>query len=125
MVYMKQVIILYLFLQTFFSCSPKTSARSTVVKDSTPVCILKRIEEIKKQPVWSPPAEISEYGYNGQTVYLITADCCDQFIMLVNKECQVLCAPAGGFTGRGDEGCPDFFQRAKLLRVVWKDERGQ
>ncbi|MBE7171053.1 MAG: hypothetical protein INR73_10715 [Williamsia sp.] len=87
--------------------------------------MLKRIEEIKKEPVWSPPAEINEYSYNGQTVYLITANCCDQFITLVNKQCQVLCAPSGGFTGRGDGACPDFAQKAKHLRLVWKDERGQ
>ena len=121
---MKEMLFIYLLLHALLSCSPKAGGQASI-NDSTPVCILKRIEEIKKEPVWSPAAEINEYSYNGQTVYLVTADCCDQFITLMSKRCEVLCAPSGGFTGRGDGNCPDFYEKAKHLRLVWKDERGE
>lgn len=122
---MKAMLLPFLFLHTVLSsCSPKANVPVTA-KDSTPVCILKRIEEIKKEPVWSPAAEINEYSYAGRTVYLVTANCCDQFITLMDKRCEVLCAPSGGFTGSGDGACPDFYKQAKHLRLVWKDERGQ
>lgn len=119
---MKEVLFSCIMLQALFACTPKSGTHTTL-KDSTPVCIIRRIEEIKKQPVWSPPAEINEYSYNGQTVYLITADCCDQFITLADKSCAVLCAPSGGYTGSGDGRCPDFNEKAKHIRLVWKDER--
>jgi len=88
-----------------------------------PTCIQARINEIKKEPKWNPPASINEYLYNGQKVYLITADCCDQFISLVDGSCNAICAPSGGITGKGDGKCPDFDEKAKHLRLIWKDDR--
>ena len=88
-----------------------------------PRCIQARIEEIKKEPKWNPPATIDEYLYNGQKVYAISADCCDQFFSLVDSSCHYICAPSGGITGRGDGKCPDFNEKAKHLRLVWKDDR--
>lgn len=91
--------------------------------NSLPACISQRIEQNKNQPAWNPPASINEYVYNGQTVYLISAPCCDQFNTLVDKNCKTICAPSGGITGKGDGKCMDFEEKAKLVRVVWKDER--
>lgn len=88
-----------------------------------PACITQRIQQIKTQPVWNPPATINEYEYNGQTVYLISSPCCDRPDTLVYKNCDFICSPGGGFTGKGDGKCPDFSEKAKLVRVVWKDER--
>src|SRR6188474_1147564 len=88
-----------------------------------PTCINQRIEEIKKQPKWNPAAEIHEYLYNGQQVFLISADCCDQYMTLVDKNCNYICAPSGGITGKGDGKCPDFYEKAQHIRLVWKDPR--
>ena len=88
-----------------------------------PSCIEQKIEEIKAQPKWNPAAEINEYLYRGQHVYLITADCCDQYIMIYDGSCTPLCAPAGGYAGKGDGKCPDFYKEATHLKLVWKDQR--
>ncbi|MDQ6815551.1 MAG: hypothetical protein M3040_17615 [Bacteroidota bacterium] len=88
-----------------------------------PTCILQKIDSIKKQPVWNPPAEIYEYEYDGNKVYAISSNCCDFFNAVVDANCKYICAPSGGFTGRGDGKCVDFFKVAKQLRLVWKDER--
>lgn len=88
-----------------------------------PVCIQQKINEIKAEPKWNPPAEVNEYLYNGKHVFLFSSDCCDQYTMLYDETCNALCAPSGGFAGTGDNKCTDFLEKAKHLRLVWKDER--
>ena len=92
-------------------------------KSKIPACILQRIEEIKKENKWNPPAEINEYEFQGKKVYLISSNCCDQYNSLVDSDCQVICAPSGGITGKGDGKCNDFGNLAKRTRQIWKDDR--
>ena len=93
------------------------------MESSPPPCIQQRIEEIKAGPKWNPSAEINEYRYHDQSVFLISANCCDQYIMLYDGNCMPLCAPAGGFAGKGDGKCPDFYNKAIHIKLVWKDSR--
>ena len=92
-------------------------------KSKIPTCIQERIEEIKKDAKWNPPAEINEYKFQGKTVYLISSNCCDQYNSLFDGDCHEICAPTGGITGKGDGKCNDFQNQAKHIRQVWKDER--
>jgi hypothetical protein len=87
------------------------------------VCVQKKIEEIKKEPVWNPPAEVNEYTYEDKQVFLFTSDCCDQYIMLYDGSCKYICAPSGGIDGTGDGKCDDFFKKATHVRLIWKDPR--
>jgi hypothetical protein len=59
----------------------------------------------------------------GKKVYLFSADCCDQFNYLYDKDCNVICAPSGGFTGRGDGACANFKEMATDETLVWQDKR--
>ncbi|MEO8147382.1 MAG: hypothetical protein ABI723_07085 [Bacteroidia bacterium] len=86
-----------------------------------PTCISDKIEEIKNEPVWNPPAEVYQYHYNGSIVYYITSHCCDIPSILYDENCNVICNPDGGFVGTGDERCPDFFSKRKCEVLVWKD----
>lgn len=88
-----------------------------------PACVQKKINKIKAEPKWNPPATVAEYLYNGQKVYLFSSDCCDQYFKLYDSDCNYLCAPSGGFTGQGDGKCKDFYTSATLVREVWKDGR--
>lgn len=88
-----------------------------------PGCLKNKIEQIKNEKKWNPPAQIHEYVYNGRTVYLISADCCDQYDTLIDSNCNYICAPSGGIANTGDGKCTDFYKTAKYVRVVWKDER--
>ena len=92
-------------------------------KQGLPSCISKRIEEIKKQPQWNPPAEVYEYSYNGRRVFYFSSDCCDHYNTVVDENCNEVCAPSGGITGKGDGKCDDFKTNAKMVKLVWKDER--
>ena len=90
-------------------------------KDSVPVCIRKLIDEENKQDPPNTPEQVDEYVYNNKKVYLVIAHCCDQFNMLYDDSCKAICAPSGGFTGRGDAKCKDFDSVAKHVRLIWKD----
>jgi hypothetical protein len=88
-----------------------------------PACIQQKIEDIKAQPKWNPPAEVHAYQYKGKTVYYFTSNCCDQYNVVYDADCNYLCAPDGGYTGRGDGKCADFKAAAEHIRLVWKDPR--
>lgn len=91
-------------------------------RDSIPRCIQKLIVSGNKE-VPETPIEVDEYLYNGKNVYLVTAPCCDQFNVVYDDSCRAICAPSGGFTGRGDGKCPDFEKNAMLVRLIWKKEK--
>lgn len=113
---MKAILILLLgILAMNFRC--------TKDEFSVPACIQLRIDSIKAKPKSNPPGEVKEYLYNGQTVYGINSTCCDQYYTVLDAQCNYICSPSGGITGAGDGKCPDFFQNAKEVRVVYKDNR--
>ena len=88
-----------------------------------PACIQQKINSIKAQPKWNPPATVTEYEYKGEKVYLFTSNCCDQYIELYDSNCNYICAPSGGITGSGDRKCTDFSAQAAMIGEVWKDPR--
>jgi len=90
---------------------------------SIPSCLRQRIAAIQKEPRWNPPAEINEYQYKGKKVFLLSANCCDQYNMLVDEQCNTVCAPSGGITGQGDRKCLNFNDSAVHVRLIWKDNR--
>lgn len=92
-------------------------------EQAIPACILQKIEAIKKEPKWNPPAEVREYDYNGKRVFFFSSNCCDQYNAVYDADCNYVCAPSGGLTGKGDRKCEDFLSKATEVRVVWKDDR--
>ncbi|MGZ8537604.1 MAG: DUF6970 domain-containing protein [Flavisolibacter sp.] len=90
---------------------------------SLPACIQSKIDQIKKEPKWNPPAEVYEYRYNGKRVYFFSSNCCDQYNVVYDEQCNPVCSPSGGLTGKGDMKCTDFNEKAQKVRLVWKDER--
>lgn len=88
-----------------------------------PAAIEQKIRELQQQPKQNPAAEVREYRYQGRRVYTITAACCDQFNSVYDECLNVICAPSGGITGKGDGRCPDFAREATNERLVWRDAR--
>ncbi len=106
-----------------FTCNRNMSSKPSTAIADIPDCIHQKIDSIKKLPVGNPPTEIHEYNYAEKKVYVISARCCDFFTIAVDSNCSYVCAPSGGVTGKGDRKCSDFAEKAKLIRLVWKDER--
>jgi hypothetical protein len=91
--------------------------------NNIPSCIQQKIEQVKALPKWNPPAEVNEYIYQGKHVYLFSADCCDQYNELFDENCNYICAPSGGITGKGDMKCTDFSTASEFVKLIWKDPR--
>lgn len=51
---------------------------------------------------------MTRYEVNGKVYYQALAPCCDQFNPLYDERGHFVCAPSGGYTGRGDGQCPDL-----------------
>ena len=114
---MKTLLIAYTFLTILSSCEKNKST------GSIPACIEDKINELKNKPKYNPPATVIQYEYSGKEVYYFTSDCCDQFNLLYNDNCQLICAPDGGFTGSGDGKCTDFKNKKSNEKIIWKDSR--
>ena len=97
--------------------------KNQIIPDGLPECVQKRINEIKSQPVSSPPGKVFRYFYNLRTVYYIPSKCCDIPSSLLDEDCQVICYPSGGFTGQGDGKCLDFLATRSEEKLIWQDPR--
>lgn len=98
------------------------ACKSSNQNEALPSCIKEKIETLKNQPLQNPPAEVWEWKDEKSTSYYITSDCCDQFNYLFSDNCETVCAPDGGFTGKGDQKCPEFLGELKKT-LIWKDQR--
>ena len=88
-----------------------------------PTCINNKITEMKSAKVSNPPSSVYQYKYEGKTVYYIPPTCCDIPSQLYDKDCNLICNPDGGFSGKGDGKCTDFFDKRKNEKLIWKDDR--
>lgn len=116
---MKVPLIIATFL---LSCSvQQASKKVTQTIPTIPGCIEKKINAVKEDPSLTPPVQVDQYTYDGRTVFLVTNGCCDQFNEVYDEQCNYICAPSGGLTGKGDRKCPDFNDKAVLVKTVWKN----
>lgn len=61
--------------------------------------------------------------YQGQNAYLLISPCCDMPNHLFDEAGVRLCAPSGGFTGRGDGKCRPQSGDNYTLKLVWSMSR--
>lgn len=81
------------------------------------------IEQLKQKPKQNPAAEVTQYTYQNRPVYLVTGGDPAALSYLFNNCGTVLCAAAGGPTGKGDGGCVDFATAATNPVLIWRDPR--
>lgn len=101
----------------------KTSNRDNTIPDGVPACIRDEIRRMQSEPVANPPASVWQYEYEGALVYYIPPQCCDEPSKLLDENCNHICSPDGGLTGKGDGKCPSFFDTRTNEKLIWKDER--
>ena len=110
------------FIITLFLLNSKSCLEDNLPK-GTPNCIKDEIKKAIRAEVQTPPMQIHSFDYHAEKVFLINSPCCDQFDYIYNSNCEKICAPYGGITGKGDNRCPDFGEKATNKMLVWKDER--
>ena len=118
---MKNQILLLIVLSST-SITVSNCDKADLPKGTTS-CIKEKIKEIEKEKVWNPAAKIWQYEYNGKTVYYIPSHCCDIPSMVLDENCNQICSPDGGITGKGDGKCKDFFSARKNEKLIWVDTR--
>ncbi|MDB5235575.1 MAG: hypothetical protein JWR44_2568 [Hymenobacter sp.] len=82
-----------------------------------------RIAEVLAERKRNPITRIFKYNYGGQTVYYISAPCCDQYSQVLDTKGKLVCQPDGGITGQGDGKCADFEKNKTNEKLVWQDPR--
>ena len=94
-------------------------------KDPFPIpgCIQQKIDSIKGSAKRIPPAEVHVWNYGGRNVYLLNAPCCNEFVKVVDENCQYICSPSGGPLQYGDSLCTSFYQDARYVGIVYRDDR--
>lgn len=97
------------------SCEQKQS-------DSVPSCIQTMITEYANRELQNPSGKYFQYDYRGKKVYLFVPPCCDQISKLYDADCNLLCT-SGGFTGRIDSVCQDFYANRQNEKLIWEDVR--
>jgi hypothetical protein len=108
-----------------------TTACSSMADEApTPACAsdfsVTLIAQLSGQPKQNPAAEITQYTYEGQTVYLVTggnATATTKLNYLFDACGTVLCAASGGPSGQGDGRCPSFQAGATNPVLIWRDPR--
>ena len=88
-----------------------------------PAVVQQKVAVILQNPKGAKPATVYRYSYNGMIVYLVNAECCDQYNYLYDEQGNIICAPSGGITGLGDGRCPDFVSERTNALLIWKDNR--
>jgi len=113
---MKSILLVCLPAIIFLAgCSSTQSAN--------PKWVDQLVSTFKNGPVGNPPRSIWRYDYKGQEVYFIPAQCCDQYSQLYDASGNIICAPDGGFIGKGDGRCPDFISVRTDEILIWQDPR--
>jgi hypothetical protein len=96
-------------LLLFISCN-KSDFQSDI-----PECVKNGIKS--KNPI-----EVWDRKVDGKTYYYFESQCCDQFNVLYDEKCHVICAPNGGITGSGDGNCPEFIGEIEKT-LVWENDQ--
>jgi uncharacterized protein DUF6970 len=99
------------------------TAQNPAAPEPPPTFVESLIRQLSTQPVANPPASITRYDYKGQVVYYVPPRCCDIRGDVYLTDGKLLCQPDGGFDGRGDGRCPDFFTTRRNEYIVWRDPR--
>ncbi len=113
---MKNIIILIsIFLINASGCKSKKA-------DTLPDCVQEIIEGVSSDEYSRQPIKVYQYTYNDEKVFYITYKCCDIPSSLYNENCDEICSPDGGITGKGDGKCADFFDTRSDEKLIWEDK---
>jgi hypothetical protein len=71
-----------------------------------PTCVEKQLT--MQDAVRKPPVEVWQWDVDDKTYYYFRSECCDQYNYLFDDNREMVCAPDGGFSGKGDATCPQI-----------------
>lgn len=102
-------------LLALLSCRQDEPTPTTV-----PACIQTIIQQNGRLNASQSYVSITRYKYQKRYVYFGFSECCDAYDTLFDTTCQILCSPSGGFIGKGDGKCANFFKEATEETQIWQ-----
>jgi hypothetical protein len=111
---------MFLLILSLSSCKEEDPIVLHFEKE-VPKCIEEKIKAEKRVEFGMPHAKVREWKANGKTYYYFFASGEGGFNELHDDNCNILCAPNGGITGKGYGDCPDF-AGPKEKTLVWEEQ---
>ncbi|GAB3661742.1 hypothetical protein GCM10028791_36500 [Echinicola sediminis] len=103
----------------FLSSMALTSCESNNIAPNTPVCIIEKIESLKKNSSCDDPS-IREYEFQGEIVYVVDPGSCgaDMGSGVFDRNCNGI-GGLGGIAGNTEVNGEDF-SSAIFRRTIWQ-----
>jgi hypothetical protein len=106
-----KILLGTLLMIVFVSCN------KTNFKKDVPDCIRNAINDAEK------PMQLWEWRVAGNIYYyLIVSSYVDAYSPLYDENCNIICAPSGGFGGGGDGECPEFLGQIEKT-LIWENDK--
>ena len=113
-------IVVFLSTSILMSCvslNSPANEQATPNKATSSSWLKDTIAKAKEQPHFAQA--IYRLQSDSETYYLVVPGCCDRFSVLYTEEGKSVCAPSGGFTGRGDGKCTHLDLKAMKRTKIW------
>ena len=118
---MNRVLTLYLLWLLLLGGATSCSSTNDAMELACPSDFADTlIEQLKQKPKQTPAAEVTQYTYRGQKVYLVTGGNTSYVFDVCGH---VMCSAPISAANGGDGRCPDFATAATNPQVLWTDPR--
>ena len=114
----KQLYLSFIFMGFLWTCKINKKQDGST-NNSTPACILKKIENFSKESCAKGP-NVKEYTFQNKQVFVFDQGNCgnDMTSEVVDAECNNM-GYLGGFTGNVKINGEDF-EHALLIKLLWE-----
>jgi hypothetical protein len=114
----KQLYLYFIFICLLWTCKAHQK-QDAGMQNSTPACILKKIERFSKESCTKGP-NVKEYTFQNKQVFVFDQGNCgnDMTSEVVDAECNTM-GYLGGFTGNVKINGEDF-EHALLIKLLWE-----
>lgn len=93
-----------------------------VLPTELPSCVVDIALGKTMEPLQSVPEYVLGCENQEETTFYFASGCCDLLNMVLDEQCNYICAPDGGFSGNGDTKCMDYFSTVDCMLIWCRDE---
>ena len=100
----------------------QTACNKIELEEGVPSCVKKMIKKTKKGKSDNLATEVWKWTVDNQIYYYFSGGCSDCLNYLYDNNCNLICAPSGGFSWGGDGNCPSSIYNNQIERIkIWED----
>jgi hypothetical protein len=121
----KNTIVLFVLLVVLFGTTNGCGHDGDVWKvlpSELPSCVVDIAMLKTEEPLHVFPEYIWRCSNQDETTFYFSAGGNDFLNMVLDEQCNYICAPDGGFSGSGDGRCKDYFYTVDCELIWCRDE---